>query len=142
MLGINLDIAPARGYLLAYFRNELVFESYYVQSGRLVFPGCERWQKAVPEECHMFDENKEYRMILRKARQDRVEVVLTSQEEEAMDPDLLYEEEVLVKNENAAGIDRLKIINRYMFTENDTLVLRNYRIAAAISPSPQRAGSI
>ena len=59
-----------------------------------------------------------------------------------MDPDLLYEEEVLVKNENAAGIDRLKIINRYMFTENDTLVLRNYRIAAAISPLPQRAGSI
>lgn len=46
-----------------------------------------------------------------------------------MDPDLLYEEEVLVKNDEAAGIDSLRIVNRYMFTENDTLVLRNYRIA-------------
>ena len=129
MLGITLDKAPAKGYLLAYFRNALVFEPYTVENGRLVFPGCESWQKTAPKECHLFDQNKEYRMIFREARQDRVETVLTRQEEETMDPDLLYEEEVLVKNDEAAGIDSLRIVNRYMFTENDTLVLRNYRIA-------------
>lgn len=48
------------------------------------------------------------------------------------DPDLLYEEEVLVKDEYSekSGLpERLKVINRYMYTENDTLVLKNYRIA-------------
>ena len=129
MLGISLDLVPEKGYLLAYFRDALVFEPYTVESGQLMFPGCESWQNAAPEECHLFDQNKEYRMIFREARQDRVETVLTRQEEETMDPDLLYEEEVLVKNDEAAGIDSLRIVNRYMFTENDTLVLRNYRIA-------------
>lgn len=49
-----------------------------------------------------------------------------------MGPELLYEEEVLVRDEYAGkpGLpDRLKIVNRYMYTENDTLVLKNYRIA-------------
>lgn len=129
MLGSTLDMAPAKGYLLAYFKNALVFEPYTVQNDQMVFPGCENWHNASPKECHLFDQNKEYRMIFREARQDRVEAVLTRQQEEIMDPDLLYEEEVLLKNDKAAGIDSLKIINRYKFTENDTLVLRNYRIA-------------
>ena len=77
MLGITLDKAPAKGYLLAYFRNALVFEPYTVENSRLVFPGCESWQKTAPKECHLFDQNKEYRMIFREARQDRVETVLT-----------------------------------------------------------------
>ena len=91
----------------------------YARRGKIVYN----------KECHLFDQNKEYRMIFREARQDRVEAVLTRQQEEIMDPDLLYEEGVLLKNDKAAGIDSLKIINRYKFTENDTLVLRNYRIA-------------
>ena len=67
-----------------------------------------------------------------EARGDRVEVILTRQEEESMGPELLYEEEVLVRDEYAGkpGLpDRLKIVNRYMYTANDTLVLKNYRIA-------------
>ena len=132
MIGIHLDMVPVKGYLLAYFQDALVFEPYTVENGRLVFLECEVYQKMVPKECHLFDENTEYRMILREARGDRVEVILTRQEEETMDPDLLYEEEVLVKTEYSgkAGLpERLKIINRYMYTENDTLVLKNYRIA-------------
>lgn len=132
MIGISLDRAPARGYLLAYFRDALVFEPYAVENGRLVFPGCESLQDAVPLECHLFDGNTEYRMILREARGDRVEAVLTGQEEESMDPDLLYEESVLVRDEYAGKPEfpeRLKIVNRYMYTENDTLVLKNYRIS-------------
>lgn len=61
-----------------------------------------------------------------------MEVILKGQEEESMDPDLLYEEDVLVRDEYSgkSGIpERLKVINRYMYTENDTLVLKNYRIA-------------
>ena len=132
MIGIRLDMAPQKGYLLAYFRDALVFEPYAIENGRLVFPECEVYQEMAPKECHLFDENTEYRMIFREARDDRVEVILTRQEEETMDPNLIYEEEVLVKNEYSgkAGIPKsLKVINRYMYTENDTLVLKNYRIA-------------
>ena len=132
MIGIRLDMAPQKGYLLAYFRDALVFEPYAIENGRLVFPECEVYQEMAPKECHLFDENTEYRMILREARGDRVEIILSRQEEETMDPNLIYEEEVLVKNEYSgkAGIPKsLKVINRYMYTENDTLVLKNYRIA-------------
>ena len=132
MIGISMDKAPEKGYLLAYFRDALVFEPYTVENGRLVFPGYELYQEAVPKECHLFDRNTEYRMILREARRDRVEVILTRQEEESMDPELLYEEDVLVRGEYAGkrGLpERLRIVNRYTYTEHDTLVLKNYRIA-------------
>lgn len=33
-------------------------------------------------ECHLFDKEREYRMIRREQRGDRVEVVLTRREEE------------------------------------------------------------
>ena len=136
MIGICLEKAPSKGYLLAYFRDTLVFEPYTIENGRLVFSDWEVYQELAPKECHLFDENTEYRMILREARGDLVEVILTRQEEETMDPNLLYEEEVLVKNEYSEkeGFpERLKVINRYTYTENDTLVLKNYRIACCIS---------
>ena len=78
------------------------------------------------------DENTEYRMVLREARNDRIESVLTKEEEEGMDPDLLFAEEALVKKEYIReGIHpkRLMIINRYRYTENDSLALKNYRIS-------------
>lgn len=47
--------------------------------------------------------------------------------------DLLFPEEVLVKKEytDIPGIpEKLRVINRYHYSENDTLVLKDYRIAA------------
>ena len=52
----------------------------------------------------------EYRLIRRESRNDVIERILTKNEEEKMESDLLFPEEVLVKN--------------------DTLVLKDYRIAA------------
>ena len=132
MQGITIDLAPRKGLLLAYFRDALVFEPYAAEAGQPVFPGWEAWESEEPMECHLFDEEREYRMIRREQRDDRVEVVLTRAEEEGMDPDLLYEEKPLVRGEFAgrAGLPkRLRIINRYAYSRNDTLVLVNYRIA-------------
>ena len=132
MRGITLEMAPEKGFLLAYFRNAVVFEPYSVRDGILLFEGCEAFRDETPRECHLFDEDTEYRMILRQSRNDRIESVLRKQEEEGMDPDLLFEEDVLVKTEYARdGVhpERLKIISRYRYTENDTLALRNYRIS-------------
>jgi hypothetical protein len=34
-----------------------------------------------------------------------------------------------ISNDRSLQRETLKIVNRYMYTENDTLVLKNYRIA-------------
>lgn len=55
----------------------------------------------------------------------------TRDEEREMDPDLLFEEEVLVKPQYAdtGRLPRkLTVINRYRYSEYDTLTLDNYRI--------------
>lgn len=137
MLGITIERVPRKGNLLAYFRDALVFEPYSVENGRLIFAGWEAWKDTAPVECHLFDGDREYRMVSREQWGDRVEMLLTRREEEAMDPDLLYEEEPLIREEYTGreGFpNRLKIVNRYSYSENDTLVLVNYRIALADDP--------
>lgn len=135
MQGINLETAPRKGFLLAYFKGAMVFEPYSIRDGILSFDGCEAFRDETPRECHLFDENTEYRMIQREARNDRIELVLTREEEEGMDPDLLFEEEVLVKKEYAregTHPERLRIVSRYRYTENDSLALKNYRISYSL----------
>lgn len=71
-------------------------------------------------------------IIFRSARKDIIETVLTAKEEESMEPDLIYTEEVLVKPTYAEieGLpSKLKIINRYRYSEQDTIVLEDYRIS-------------
>lgn len=53
-------------------------------------------------------------------------------EEELWDPDLLFVQDVLVKKEytDIPGIpEKIRVINRYSYSENDTLVLQDYRLA-------------
>ena len=53
-------------------------------------------------------------------------------EEKLMDPNLLYTQKVLVQEQFSKEKDmpeRLVIVNRYVYSENDTLVLKNYRIS-------------
>ena len=125
--------APARGYILAYYPERLVFEPYVLREGVPVFEGCEALREAVPQECHLFDDNREVRIIRRESVGDTLELILTEEEERGMDPDLIFPEEVLVKPEYTATgrlPGKLKIINRYRYTEYDTLTLDNYRISS------------
>lgn len=132
MWNMHLELAPQSGLLLAYLNRELLFVPYEVKGGELLFEGSERYLDAHPHECHLFDADTEYRMVRRSSRGDAIEVVLTRQEEDAMDEDLLLAEEPLVRDEYASDSSipaRIRIVNRYAYTENDTLVLTNYRIS-------------
>ena len=134
MWNMNLELAPRRGLILAYLPGELVFAPYEIADGRLSFEGCAEVADATPVECHLFDADAEYRMVWRASRGDAVEVVLTRAEEEAMDAGLVFAEEPLVRDEWAsrAGIpDRIRVVSRYAYTENDTLALRSYRMSLA-----------
>ena len=124
--------APKRGYILAYYPDTLVFKPYSLQGEDLVFEGCEALRGVTPWECHLFDDCREVRLIRRESAGDRLEMVLSLEEERDMDPDLIFVEEVLVKPRYTANgqLPRvLKIINRYRYSEYDTLTLDNYRIS-------------
>lgn len=127
MFKISLDKLPGDGLVLAMFKDNTILRPYKVVNGKVEFEGCEILEKEPPRECHFFNEDAEYRLIRREARDDVVEIVLSKDEEKMMDSDLLFEEELLVREEYP--VDRLRVINRYMYSDDDTLVLKNYRIA-------------
>ena len=129
---IRIDQLPEAGYVIAQLRSTLLFEAYTVKDGKLLFQGSERLEKEPVKECHFFSRDREYRLVARESRGDFIERVLTAEEEQAMDPDLVYEQEMLVKKEYACRgnlPEKLLVLNRYVFTENDTLALQDYRIS-------------
>ena len=129
---IRIEQLPKAGYVILQLKSSFLFEPYTVKDGKLLFRGSEYLEKEPMTECHFFSRDREYRLIARKSRGDVIERVLTAEEEQAMDPDLTYEQEMLVKKEFISRDDlpeKLLVINRYVFTENDTLALQDYRIS-------------
>lgn len=129
-----LENAPKSGFVLAYLKEQLVFAPYEIRNGTFLIEGFDCPDFTASEECHFFDCDREYRRIFRSARGDMIETVLTAEEEQSMDPDLIYTEEVLVKPgyaEKAGMPSRLTIVNRYRYSEHDTLVLDDYRISCS-----------
>ena len=104
-----------------------------MKNGKPCFAGMDSFREEEPRECHLFDDRTECRIILRESVGDRIRIILTREEELAMDPDLLFEEQVLVKPEYSDRTDlpkKLTVINRYRYSESDTLTLENYRISS------------
>lgn len=129
---ISIEQLPGSGYLIAQLKSRLIFEPYTVKDGKLIFHCSDLIEKETITECHFFNRDREYRLIFRESRGDFIERVLTAEEERTMEPDLIYEQEMLVKKEYACREDlpeKLLVINRYVFTENDTLALLDYRIS-------------
>ena len=126
------DGAPQKGYILAYYPHALVFEPYEMKDGNPCFAGMEAFAGEEPRECHLFDDRTECRIIKRESAGDTIRLLLTREEERAMDSDLLFEEEVFVKPQYANRPElpgTLRIINRYRYAERDVLTLENYRIS-------------
>ncbi len=78
-----------------------------------------------------FYETSELRLVHRESRNDTIEILLRESDETDMDQELLYTQEVLLKQEYTSRDDlpkKLRIINRFVYSDNDTLILNNYRI--------------
>ena len=132
MKEIQIDLIPPKGLVMAYFRNRLLFSPYEITGDGLSLEEKELFEKEIPYECHFFDETTEYRIVYREAHRDYIHRVLTKEEENKMPEDYLFSEDVLVKKEyvSLSGIpEMLRVISRYRYTENDTLTLKDYRIA-------------
>ncbi len=126
------DKIPTKGYVLAYFKERLIFEPYTVQDGKPVFKGSELFESGTLQECHFFDKERDCFMIHRQSRNDMIVKIRTADEEKNIEPDLIFMQTVLIKDEYAERADipsTLRIINRYEYSDSDTLVLKNYRIS-------------
>lgn len=122
---------PVTGYVIAYTTECALYAPYKVEKDKIVIDLKYEDMLTKAYECHFFDMHKEYRLIYREARDDEIELVVTDKEEEEMNPDLIYIEDVLILPSYLGDKnlpDKLRIINRYKYSDNDTLVLDNYRI--------------
>lgn len=129
---IPLEKIPKKGLVMAYFHETLLFSPYEIDGEQLRMTAENAFEKEEPYECHFFDGTKEYRRIKRAARGDVIERILTEEEEKDLPGELLFTEDMLVKREyvQIPGIpEKLRVINRYQYSENDTLILKDYRIA-------------
>ena len=131
MNGISIGKLPRKGLVLAYFPDRLVFSTYCVKGEELLTQEKELFEKVCPDECHFFDHDTEYRLVQRRSRGEVIELVLTADEEEGTDPDLLFTEDVLVSKEyTETGMpEKLQVTSRYRYSDNDTLILDMYRIS-------------
>ena len=133
MLDYEVEKMPEKGLFYGRLKKEILYTSYCVKDGTISFAKGEVPDPDELTEGHFFDGKKEYRLIKRESRNDLLKLCFTEEEEKAMDKDLLMEETVLVKEEYvdaSAGVcDHIRIINRYAYSKDDTLVLRNYRLA-------------
>ena len=123
---------PAEGYLIAVFKDRILFERYRKKADGLAFPGAEALGGDALLRLHCFDRDTEYRLLVTDDGDRLVEVVFDAEEEKAMEPDLLFEDEMLVRPEyrtDRIGIEKLKVVNRYRYTDFDTMTPDNYRIS-------------
>ena len=128
-----IDKAPLSGYIIAYTDEHVVYSSYKIVDNEIAIDSI--YDNVIDNsyEFHFFDDNMEYRLIRREARNDIVELLVTSDEEKDMDEDLIFVEDVLVSPQYLTDNtlpDKIRIVNRYKYSDNDTLVLDNYRIAS------------
>ena len=126
----KLHLAPERGYILAVFGDSVIFERYQRTDDGITFRGCEEKATSALTRLHLFDETTEYRLMITGSR-GVIEHVVNEAEERDIEPDLIYEDKMLIADRFAKGhdIDSLRIINRYRYTWFDTLTLDDYRIA-------------
>ena len=123
---------PAEGYLIAVFKNRILFERCRKETDGLCFPGEEEIRTEELLRLHCFDRDTEYRLLVTDDGDRLVELVLNAEQEKAMEPDLLFEDEMLVRPEyrpEQIGIQKLKVVNRYRYTDFDTMTPDNYRIS-------------
>ena len=129
-MNISIEKLPPKGLMLLYFMTESVFARYEIKNGQII--STEELPKEPPTECHFFDNDKEYRIIERKSDNSYIESTLSAEEEKRINPDLIYTEYQLIKEKYAKkdGIpERLLVVSRYRYTDDDILELADYRIS-------------
>ena len=122
---------PAAGWILAVTEmGDILFEQYTLKNGVPNFPHSERLDGRLLRRCHCFDNEREYRYLCVGDSQRVIETVCDAEQEAAMDPDLLFEDNMVLAEQFSPGegLWKLRVMNRYRFTEGNTLTLDDFRL--------------
>ena len=117
---INWNKTPEDGYVLAYFRQEVIFQ----KSDPALRQKIEEQQENLME-LHVFDSEREYR-LMRCETGDFIEAVVS--DEAAAEK---KEETVKIDGRFEALMPCLRVINYIDYDENGMLSVSNYRFAPA-----------
>lgn len=128
---VNFEKIPDSGYMMAYFRGELVF--LFCESG--IQEKLENSKTDTLLELHVFDENEEYRltrtqkgMFIETIISDKTETILENGQKICKDTKIEY---VKLEKKYAKSIkcNYLKVINYIDYDKNGMISINNYRLA-------------
>ena len=128
---INYDKIPASGYVLAYFRMGIVFETYKKIDQGIEAPG---WKEHLERkddplfELHLFNDQEEYRFF-QKQDGKFAEFVVSENDH----PKGIYVEDMCVEKRYADVLRKIRVVNYIDYTEDGMLEITNYRL----SPVPE-----
>lgn len=128
---INYDKIPASGYVLAYFRMGIVFETYKKIDQGIEAPG---WKEHLERkddplfELHLFNDQEEYRFF-QKQDGKFAEFVVSENDH----PKGIYVEDMCVEKRYADVLRKIRVVNYIDYTQDGMLEIVNYRL----SPVPE-----
>ena len=131
---IEKEKAPVSGMMYALYKNKMVYRPYCMS--REDSDGNEKRiilmeQPDLAEnllELHLFDTDREYRMVLRRGL-DPVSKLIDDSCIKIEDGDFKYEEQIQTLDRDQTGNPGLvKIVNYVTYDEDDLLYIENYRL--------------
>lgn len=125
------DSIPDSGYILAFAYDITFFSKYKKENAKLLFDQSDRFVDVEYKNIHCFDEKTEYRLVSINNGNNIFEIQVFENEEQNMDDNLIFYDEMVIDDKyKDAGLDKIKIINRYKYSKYNTLVLDNYRLSS------------
>lgn len=134
MSNIDLNLAPKKGYCLAYINDyTFVFDTYTITNNKIKTKNNGNIDVKKITKLHLFDEVKEYRIVKSSSNLDIIVNVLTKEEEQNINPLYLKTQEIYLDDDCAINNKtKIKVVNRFSFDENNCIYLENYRLAGLI----------
>lgn len=129
---LDINKLPSEGYILAYSREKILFDSYKIHDDCLILGSGEKFDGKNFYEIHCFNNSQEYRIL------ESHEILLTEHDEAEQEnfDRFIYRDEQLLqeKYSRLLGYNYAKIIviNRFAYTEDDAIYLAGYRLGGII----------
>ena len=130
---MNIKEAPSKGHVYAQTRGgEIVFDEYNLQGDVVKLKKGKELSFDACTEVHLFDEGSEFRVVSVNGEQKCM--VLTAEQEKDNEEMVTYTENQFLMDEFCEGgaQQKLVVVSRFAYGENDSLYLCDYRLAGVI----------
>lgn len=120
---------PDVGLLMAVLDDKVIFTGYRKGAEGLVAECSQEDTERDFSSLSCFDDSTEYRLISINNGEQLIESVADARQEQELPADLIYVDEMLIDPIfRLPGKEKLYVVNRYRYTDYDTLSLESYRL--------------